>query len=189
MVSGSRAALRRVRSRAKRATKSPPCINATTRPTSIGSVPKGAAATASRTPTEISISAGSHNWKFGGSVQYFPTHEWAASNPGTWTFGADQLFDPLNPSVLVPGVISRGFDGDVGRIHGGGVPALAAQQAGGGFGALFLSHPPIEQRIAALEAELQKTTAKLQELQKQGGGAAGKAGQILSPEQQQAQAP
>jgi ABC-type uncharacterized transport system involved in gliding motility auxiliary subunit len=38
-------------------------------------------------------------------------------------------------------------------------------------------------QIQALEDELQKTTAKLQELQKEGGGA-GKGGQILSPEQQ-----
>ena len=45
----------------------------------------------------LTISAGSHNWKMGGSIQYFPTHEWAASNPGTWTFGRDQFFDPLNP--------------------------------------------------------------------------------------------
>jgi len=46
----------------------------------------------------LSLSAGNHNWRFGGSVQYFPTHEWAASNPGTWTFGRDQFFDPLNPN-------------------------------------------------------------------------------------------
>jgi Carboxypeptidase regulatory-like domain/TonB dependent receptor len=46
----------------------------------------------------LSLTAGNHNWKFGGSVQYFPTHEWAASNPGTWTFSRDQFFDPLNPS-------------------------------------------------------------------------------------------
>ena len=40
-------------------------------------------------------------------------------------------------------------------------------------------------KIQALEEELQKTTAKLQELQKaQGAGAAGKSAQILSPEQQ-----
>ncbi len=38
-------------------------------------------------------------------------------------------------------------------------------------------------QIQALEEELQKTTAKLEELQKEGGGA-GKGGQILSPEQQ-----
>ncbi len=38
-------------------------------------------------------------------------------------------------------------------------------------------------QIQALEEDLQKTTERLQELQKQGGGA-GKAGQILSPEQQ-----
>ena len=46
----------------------------------------------------LSISSGAHNWKIGGSVQFFPTHEWAASNPGTWTFGRDQFFDPLNPN-------------------------------------------------------------------------------------------
>jgi len=38
-------------------------------------------------------------------------------------------------------------------------------------------------QIQALEEELQKTTAKLEELQKEGGGA-GRTGQILSPEQQ-----
>jgi hypothetical protein len=43
----------------------------------------------------LTISAGSHNWKMGGSIQFFPTHEWAASNPGTWTFARDQFFDPL----------------------------------------------------------------------------------------------
>jgi len=46
----------------------------------------------------LSISTGNHNWKVGGSIQYFPTHEWAASNPGTWTFGRDQFFDPLSPN-------------------------------------------------------------------------------------------
>src|SRR5438093_2558155 len=39
-------------------------------------------------------------------------------------------------------------------------------------------------KIQALEEELQKTTAKLQELQKAQGGPAGKSAQILSPEQQ-----
>ena len=39
-------------------------------------------------------------------------------------------------------------------------------------------------RIQSLEDELQKTTAKLQELQKAQGGGAGKSGQILTPEQQ-----
>jgi len=39
-------------------------------------------------------------------------------------------------------------------------------------------------RIKSLEDELQKTTAKLQELQKAQGGGAGKSGQILTPEQQ-----
>ena len=46
----------------------------------------------------LSLNAGKHNWKFGGSVQYFPTHEWAASNPGTWVFGRDQFFDPNVPA-------------------------------------------------------------------------------------------
>ena len=49
----------------------------------------------------VTISAGDHNWKIGGSIQYFPTHEWAASNPGTWTFGRDQFFDPLNPNFNI----------------------------------------------------------------------------------------
>src|SRR5207237_6251766 len=39
-------------------------------------------------------------------------------------------------------------------------------------------------KIQALEEEVQKTSAKLQELQKAQGGAAGKSAQILSPEQQ-----
>jgi ABC-type uncharacterized transport system involved in gliding motility auxiliary subunit len=39
-------------------------------------------------------------------------------------------------------------------------------------------------KIQALEGELQKTTAKLQELQKAQGGAAGKSSQLMSPEQQ-----
>ena len=39
-------------------------------------------------------------------------------------------------------------------------------------------------RIQALEDEVQKTTAKLQELQKSQGATAGKSAQILTPEQQ-----
>ena len=39
-------------------------------------------------------------------------------------------------------------------------------------------------QIQALEEEVQKTTAKLQEMQKAQGSAAGKSGQLLSPEQQ-----
>ncbi len=46
----------------------------------------------------LSISMGSHTWKMGGSIQYFPTHEWAASNPGQWTFGRDQVFNPDDPN-------------------------------------------------------------------------------------------
>ena len=39
-------------------------------------------------------------------------------------------------------------------------------------------------KIKSLESELQKTSAKLQELQKAQGGAAGKSAQLLTPEQQ-----
>ena len=42
----------------------------------------------------LSIALGRHNVKFGGSVQYFPTHEWAQSSSGIWTFAQDQFFDP-----------------------------------------------------------------------------------------------
>jgi hypothetical protein len=47
----------------------------------------------------LSISTGNHNWKVGGSIQYFPTHEWAASNPGTWTFGRESVLQPNRPEL------------------------------------------------------------------------------------------
>ena len=47
----------------------------------------------------LSITSGTHTYKFGGSVQIFPTHEWAAGNVfGTWTFGQDQYFNPDDPN-------------------------------------------------------------------------------------------
>jgi hypothetical protein len=47
----------------------------------------------------LSISAGKHSWKFGGSIQLFPTHEWAPGNIfGTWTFSQDQYFNPSDPN-------------------------------------------------------------------------------------------
>ncbi len=47
----------------------------------------------------LSITTGKHSWKFGGSIQYFPTHEWAPGNIfGTWTFGQDQYFNPSDPN-------------------------------------------------------------------------------------------
>ena len=47
----------------------------------------------------LSISTGKHNWKVGGSIQLFPTHEWAPGNIfGTWTFSQDQYFNPNDPN-------------------------------------------------------------------------------------------
>ncbi len=47
----------------------------------------------------LSITTGKHSWKFGGSIQYFPTHEWAPGNIfGTWTFSQDQYFNPSDPN-------------------------------------------------------------------------------------------
>ena len=50
---------------------------------------------------DFSISASSHNIKFGGDIQNNPLHEDAQGNPsGTWTFGADQPFDPTSAATL-----------------------------------------------------------------------------------------
>jgi hypothetical protein len=47
----------------------------------------------------LSITTGKHSWKFGGSIQLFPTHEWAPGNIfGTWTFNQDQYFNPSDPN-------------------------------------------------------------------------------------------
>lgn len=47
----------------------------------------------------LSVSAGSHLWKFGVGVQILPTDMYNPGNPlGTWTFGTDQYFDPSDPS-------------------------------------------------------------------------------------------
>ncbi|HYR86732.1 MAG TPA: carboxypeptidase regulatory-like domain-containing protein, partial [Terriglobia bacterium] len=47
----------------------------------------------------LSITTGQHSWKFGGSIQFFPTHEWAPGNIfGTWTFSQDQYFNPSDPN-------------------------------------------------------------------------------------------
>ena len=63
---------------------------------------------------DFSISASSHNVKFGADIQNNPLHEDAQGNPsGTWTFGADQPFDPTSAATLatltgatrVPGVV------------------------------------------------------------------------------------
>jgi len=47
----------------------------------------------------LSISMGNHNWKVGGAYSNYKTHEDAAPNPlGTWTFSADQYFNPSDPN-------------------------------------------------------------------------------------------
>src|SRR5258705_1956931 len=55
---------------------------------------------------DFSISASSHNVKFGADIQNNPLHEDAQGNPsGTWTFGADQPFDPTSAATL--GTLTR----------------------------------------------------------------------------------
>jgi hypothetical protein len=50
---------------------------------------------------DFSISASSHNIKFGADIQNNPLHEDAQGNPsGTWTFVADQPFDPTSAASL-----------------------------------------------------------------------------------------
>ena len=47
----------------------------------------------------VSVSAGSHNWKFGVGAQILPTFQTSPGSPyGTWTFGTDQFFDPSAPA-------------------------------------------------------------------------------------------
>src|SRR3989454_1779647 len=47
----------------------------------------------------LSVTPRKHNWKICGSLQYFPTHEWAPGNIfGTWTFAQDQYFNPSDPN-------------------------------------------------------------------------------------------
>src|SRR5213594_894529 len=50
----------------------------------------------------LSITTGKHSWKLGGSIQLFPTHEWAPGNIfGTWTFNQDQYFNPSDPNFNI----------------------------------------------------------------------------------------
>ena len=50
---------------------------------------------------DFSISASTHNIKFGADIQNNPLHEDSQGNPsGTWTFGVDQPFDPENAAAL-----------------------------------------------------------------------------------------
>ncbi len=43
---------------------------------------------------------GSHTWKFGGGLKSLPTDDDVPPSIGTWTFGADQPFDPTNPASV-----------------------------------------------------------------------------------------
>ena len=50
----------------------------------------------------LSISEGSHNFKVGGGYSNYKTHEWASPNPfGTWSFTADQYFNPSDPNFNI----------------------------------------------------------------------------------------
>jgi hypothetical protein len=50
----------------------------------------------------LSISAGVHNFKVGGGYSNYKTHEWASPNPfGTWSFTADQYFNPSDPNFNI----------------------------------------------------------------------------------------
>ena len=47
----------------------------------------------------VSLTAGNHDWTFGGGAQYIPTYMVNPGNPnGTWTFGTDQVFNPASPT-------------------------------------------------------------------------------------------
>ena len=49
----------------------------------------------------MSVSAGNHNFKFGGGAAILPTIMSGAQNTGTWTFGSDQLFNPGGPGFNI----------------------------------------------------------------------------------------
>ena len=48
----------------------------------------------------FSLDRGDHAIKFGGAYLKIPTPEDAIANPGTWTFGSDQFFDPDDAAVV-----------------------------------------------------------------------------------------
>lgn len=49
---------------------------------------------------DLSLTMGSHDWKFGGSYLNFDSNEEQANNIGTWTFRNDQSFNPNDPASL-----------------------------------------------------------------------------------------
>jgi len=47
----------------------------------------------------LTISSGAHSWKIGVGAQVLPTYQTSPGNPnGTWTFSADQFFNPADPA-------------------------------------------------------------------------------------------
>ena len=51
---------------------------------------------------DLSLTAGSHTWKFGAGAQKLAVHGDNRPSLGTWTFAADQPFNPSNLSSFVP---------------------------------------------------------------------------------------
>ncbi len=58
---------------------------------------------------DMTISTGSHTWKFGAGAQSLSIHGDNRPSLGTWTFSADQPFDPdqLSSFVPLPGSVSQ----------------------------------------------------------------------------------
>ena len=51
---------------------------------------------------DMSITAGQHTWKFGAGGQSVPIRQSIRKANGTWSFSADQPFNPSNVSAFVP---------------------------------------------------------------------------------------
>ena len=49
---------------------------------------------------DFSIAAGAHTWKAGGAFLHLAIDQDLRDNLGTWTFAADQIFDPDNPALI-----------------------------------------------------------------------------------------
>jgi hypothetical protein len=49
---------------------------------------------------DFSVTAGAHTWKAGGAFLHLVIDQDLRDNLGTWTFAADQLFDPNNPTIM-----------------------------------------------------------------------------------------
>ena len=51
---------------------------------------------------DMSITTGQHVWKFGAGGQSVPIRQSIRKSNGTWTFAADQPFNPSNLSIVRP---------------------------------------------------------------------------------------